>query len=155
MSKYDVLYEIGEEYFISLLHTPERCRSTIDGLSNTVNFNVNDHYSSRNGVIHFYLSDEKENTFSVVVDLLANRFSVHYWSDDDDIDTDIFKINKLPYNISEEWHFQLSTKAEFPFSYEFITRLREFVKYFEDMMNVNHSIDALREHHNIVPYPCR
>lgn len=152
MSKYDVLYEIGEEYFLSLLHVPERCRSNIDGLSNTVVFNDNDHYSSRDGIIHFYLSDEKDNTLSIVVDLLSNRFNVHYWDKDD---KDILKVNGFPYSISEEWHFQLSTLKEVPFSYEFVTRLREFVKYFEDMMKVNHSIEFLREHHNIVPYPFR
>ncbi len=152
MSKYDVLYEIGEEYFLSLLHVSERCRSNINGLSNTVVFNENDHYSSQNGIIHFYLSDEKDNTLSIVVSLLDNRFDVNYWNKDDE---DIFKVKGFPYNISEEWHFQLSTLKEVPFSYEFVTRIREFVKYFEDMINVNHSIEVLREHHNIVPYPRR
>jgi hypothetical protein len=151
-----MLYEIGEEYLLSLLHVPEQCRSNIDGLSNTVIFNENDHYSSREGIIHFYLTDKNNNTFSVLVNLLKNRFNAMYWDEDQEYNNDmIFSVSGFPYDISEEWHFQLSTLKEVPFSYEFITRIKEFVKYFEDMMQIHHSIELLREHHNIIPYPCR
>ena len=155
MSKYDVLYEIGEEHLISVLKQPEQCRSEINGLSQVVLFNERDHYTSANGVIHFYLQDEN-NTLAVVVNLLTNRFTVQYYeTDNDDIDHSIFHIFKIPYDISEEWHFQLSTVKEYPFSYEFLTHLKNYVKYFEDMMQINHSIEALREIRNIEPYLCR
>jgi hypothetical protein len=79
-----------------------------------------------------------------------------YWDEDQEYNNDmIFSVSGFPYDISEEWHFQLSTLKEVPFSYEFITRIKEFVKYFEDMMQIHHSIELLREHHNIIPYPCR
>jgi len=148
-------YNYGEDHFIKVLKQPEQCRSTINGLSNMILFNDSDHYTSSNGVIHFYLSDGN-NTFAVFVNLLKNRYTVNYYfTDDDGFDNDIFRIKHIPFDMSESWFFQLSTIRHIPFSYEFHLHLKEYVKYLEDIMQVNHCIDILREMNNIVPYPYR
>jgi hypothetical protein len=155
MDRYEALYSYGEEYFLKLLKQPEQCRSTINGLSNTMLFNDSDHYTSANGIIHFYLAD-KSNTFVVFVNLLKNTYTVTYYStDDEDFDHDIFRFGGLPYHISEEWFFQLSTVKHLPFSYEFHLKLMEYVDYLENIMQVNHCVDVLRKNKNIVPYPYR
>lgn len=152
---FEVFYKLGENHFLNLLKEPEQCRSTINGLSNMILFNENDHYTSSNGVIHFYLSDKK-HTLGVLVNLLKNTYSLwYYFTDDDDFDNELFSVRRVPFDMSPEWYFQLSTTRHIPFSYEFHLRLVEYVEYLENIMQPNHCIDILREHCDITPYPSR
>lgn len=156
MSKYGALYDIGEEYIINALKEPENIRSNISGFRQSLIFNKNDHYSSVRGIIQIYITVDKY-FFTLVINLLTNKFAIMYSLDDfsELNDSVVFDYTNIPYDISEEWHFQLSTVKEFPFSYEFLLHLKSYVNYFENIIDVDHNIEVIREHHNIVPYPYR
>lgn len=132
MDKYDRLYEIGEEHLLSLMKI--ECPRSILGLSNHIVFNENDSLTITGEIILFHLNDGN-NTFSCLINRNANTFQVTYYeTDDDDIDSEIFKFRRVPYDITEEWHFQLCTQKNMPFTFEFHTKLKEYVEICSKVM---------------------
>lgn len=126
MDKYDRLDLIGEEHFLNLMKVQNP--RTMKGLSNQIVFNENDSFSLSGEIILFHL-DDGGNTFSVMI-LPNNTFKVLYYATDDEDDGNyIFTFNNVPYDITEEWHFQKSTQKRLPFTYEFHEKMKEFVEY--------------------------
>lgn len=144
MTKYDRLYEIGEEHLMSLFRL-ESPRSLI-GLSHNIVFNDNDSCTHNDGIIQFFLDDEKDHTLYVTVNKLKNTFDIMYCENQSEIDDTVdFSFNGIPYEISEEWHFQLSTVKHMPFTYKFFLTLREFVGKLEEVNSNNYNVKVLRE----------
>ncbi len=126
MDKYDRLNEVGEEHLLSLMKV-DRPRSII-GSSDQIVFNDNDTFSRTGEMILFYL-DDGIYTLGVLV-LSNNTFKLLYYETDSaDEGNYLFTFNNVPYEISEEWYFQLSTLKHLPFTLEFHKKLKEFVEY--------------------------
>lgn len=133
MDKYDRLDSVGEEHLLSLMKI-DIPRSII-GLSNHVVFNENDSLTITDEIILFHLADGIY-TFSVMILPNRNTFKVLYYETDDEDDGNYyFTFNNVPYDITEEWHFQKSTQKRFPFSYEFHVKLKEFAEYCLTIIN--------------------
>ncbi|AMM44017.1 hypothetical protein FDG95_gp525 [Pectobacterium phage vB_PcaM_CBB] len=127
MDKYDRLDSIGEEHLLSLMKVQNP--RTMIGLSDQIVFNENDSFSLITGEVILFHLDDGSNTFSVMI-LPNNTFKVLYYvTDDEDDGNYIFTFNNVPYDITEEWHFQKSTQKRLPFTYEFHEKMKEFVEY--------------------------
>lgn len=127
MTKYDHLESIGGETHLLELMKVLNPRSII-GLSNQIVFNENDSFTRTGEIILFYL-DDGIYTLGITVQPDKNTFKVLYYETDSDDDSYLFTFNNVPYDITEEWHFQLSTIKHMPFSFEFHEELKAFVKY--------------------------
>ena len=127
MNKYDRLESVGEEHLLSLMKV-DRPRSII-GLSDQIVFNENDSFTCTGEIILFHL-DDGIYTFSVMIMLGSNTFTgLYYETIEEDDGNYYFSFNRVPYDITQEWYFQLNTIKRLPFSYEFHEKLKEFVEY--------------------------
>ncbi|AFC21889.1 hypothetical protein GAP32_435 [Cronobacter phage vB_CsaM_GAP32] len=125
MDKYNRLYEIGEDHLISLMKI--ECPRSILGFSKHIVFNKNDSFTMTDWAIFFHLEDGI-NTFSVMIEP-NNTFKALYYETEEEFDENYhFTFYNVPYDITEEWHFQLCTQKYMPFSFEFHTKLKEFIE---------------------------
>jgi hypothetical protein len=99
MTKYDRLYQIGEEHLMSLFRL-ESPRSMI-GLSHSIEFNDNDSCTHNDGIIQFFLADGKYTLF-VTVNKLKNTYNIFYSDITKEIEDNEFDFKNIPYKISEE-----------------------------------------------------
>lgn len=146
MTKYEKLYEIGEEHLMSLFQL-ESPRSII-GLSHSVEFNDNDSCTHIDGIVQFFLADGKYTLF-VTVNKLKNTFDIFYSDITTDFESNEFSFRNIPYKLSEEWHFQLSTVKHMPFTYKFFLTLYEYVDRLEELNSNSCNLKVLREIYNI------
>lgn len=127
MDKYDRLYEMGEEHLLSLMKI-ECPRSMFESTMKVI-FNEDDALDISGEMILIHLKDGNY-TLSFVVTPSENNFTVFYHTYGcGDSRRVLFRVRGIPYDITEERHFQLSTQTHMPFSFEFHQKLKEFVEY--------------------------